>query len=90
MGTNVQVDGDQALANIVTIAVATFAVVSLSGVARNRLATSISANVGTNKQIKDEGGVLMCVTVATGSPATWFTEPGFQRLELERAAAPGY
>jgi len=90
MATNIQQDADSALANIVTIAVATFAVVTLAGVLRNRLATSIAANINTSKQIRDEGGVLMCVTVATGAPSVWYTEPGLQRLELERAAAPGY
>lgn len=90
MGTNVQQDADSALANIATIAVATFVVVTLTGTLRNRLATSIAANIGTNKQIKDESGVLMCVTAATGLPAVWYTEPGLQRLELERAASPGY
>lgn len=90
MGTNVQIDSDQALANLVTLAVATFAVVTVAGVAHGRCATAISAASGTSKQIKDEGGVLMAVTAASGTPAVWFTEAGLARLELERANAPGY
>jgi hypothetical protein len=90
MGTNVQQDADQALANIVTIGVAAFAVVTLSGGASKRLNTSILANAGLSKQIKDEGGNLMCVTAASGFPAVWYTQAGLARLDLEKAGATGY
>ena len=90
MGTNIQQDTDQAMANVATLAVAAFAVVTLSGVLHGRLATAIAANLGVNKQVNDESGVLMCIITASGQPPVWYTEAGFRRLELEASSAPGY
>jgi len=90
MASNATIDQDSALAQVVTLAVATFAVVTLTGAAARRMATSIAANLGTNKQIKDEAGVLLAVTTASGALAVIMTEAGLQRNELERSGAPGY
>ena len=90
MGTNATIDQDSALAQVATLAVATFAVVTLSGALPKRLIAAIVANIGTSKQIKDEAGVLMCLTTASGLLPVIMCEAGLQRLELEKAAAPGY
>ena len=89
MASNTSIDQDSALSQVVTLAVATFVVVTLAGALAKRLGTSIAANIGTNKQIKDENGTLMAVTTASGTLAVIMTEAGLARIELEQHGAPG-
>jgi hypothetical protein len=79
---------------IVTVGVASFPVVTLSGGASRRLGTAITTNANTNKAIYSEGGAtsgnLLAVTFASALPfASYITEAGQERLALEGALAPG-
>ncbi len=73
---------DAVILQIVTIAVAAFPVVTLTGAAARRFNTSLAANVNTNKQIMSEGGTDLLAVTMVGNP-TYFTEFGLQRKELE-------
>lgn len=72
---------DISIFQMVTIAVATFAVVTLTGGAAKRFNTSLAANVGTNKQILSEAGDLLAVTMV--AQPTYLTVLGVARRELE-------
>jgi len=85
---------DAVLTQLLSVAavLVAFPAVTLSGGAKNRLATAVAAKVTTpaNAQIIDESGDLLAVTFLTANPFTvLYTTKGLARKEAEAARGSG-